>query len=58
MARQKSNGGGRVTTPRPTHDTNDEILPLRRRNPLMFWFVILAVVAMVLTTMTGFISLL
>ena len=57
MTRQK-NSGGRVTTARPTHDTNDEILPLRRRNPVMFWFVILAVVAMVATTMTGFISLL
>ena len=57
MARQKNNSG-RVTTPRPTRDVNDESLPLRRRNPLMFWFVILAVVAMVLTTMTGFLSLL
>lgn len=57
MARPKK-GGGRVTTPRQTHDVNDEILPLRRRNPVMFWFVIIAVVAMVLTTMTGFLSLL
>ncbi len=57
MARRRA-GGGRVTTPRPTRDHNDEVLPLRRRNPWMFWFVILAVVAMVLTTMTGFLSLL
>ena len=57
MARQNK-GGGRITTPRPTRDHNDEILPLRRRSPLMFWFVILAVVAMVATTLTGFISLL
>lgn len=57
MARPKK-GGGRVTTPRPVRDVNDEILPLRRRNPVMFWFVIVAVAAMVLTTMTGFLSLL
>ena len=57
MSRPKK-GGGRVTTPRPTRDANDEILPLRQRRPLMFWVVMLAVAAMVLTTMTGFISLL
>ena len=45
MARPKQ-GGGRVTTPRPTHDANDEILPLRRRNPVQFWFIIVAVIAM------------
>ena len=57
MVRPKK-GGGRTTTPRPTRNANDEILPLRRRNPVMFWVVILAVAAMVLTTMTGFLSLL
>lgn len=57
MVRPKK-GGGRVTTPRPTRDVDDEILPLRRRNPVMFWVVIVAVAAMVLTTMTGFLSLL
>ena len=49
MARPKQ-GGGRVTTPRPTHDANDEILPLRRRNPVQFWFIIVAVIAMVVST--------
>lgn len=58
MARQKKTGGGRVTTPRPTRDVHDEILPLRRRNPLMFWFVIVAVAAMVLTTMSGLLAML
>jgi hypothetical protein len=57
MARQKK-GSGRVTTPRPTHDVNDEILPLRRRNPLMFWFIMIAVLAMVLSTFAGFATLL
>jgi len=57
MTRPK-NRGGRTTTPRPTRDSNDEILPLRQRNPMMFWFVMIAVVAMVLTMMTGFLSLL
>ena len=49
MARQKK-GSGRVTTPRPTHDEHDEILPLRRRNPIQFWFIIIAVLAMVVST--------
>lgn len=53
MARQKQ-GGGRVTTPRPTHDVNDEILPLRRRKPVMFWFIMLAVAAMVVSTFASF----
>jgi len=57
VARPKQ-GGGRVTTPRPTHDVNDEILPLRRRKPAMFWFIMLAVAAMVLSTFAGFATLL
>ena len=56
MARHKQ-GGGRVTTPRPTHDTKDQILPLRRRQPLMFWMIMIAVAAMVLSTFVGFASL-
>lgn len=57
MARQKQ-GGGRVTAPRPTRDINDEILPLRRRRPVMFWFIIIAVVAMVASTFASFATLL
>lgn len=57
MARQNK-GGGRITTPRPTHDANDEILSLRRRKPLMFWFIMIAVLAMVLSTFAGFATLL
>ena len=57
MARQ-SKPTGRVTTPRPTRDRNDEILPLRRRKPLMFWFIMVAVLAMVLSTFAGFATLL
>lgn len=43
-----------MTTPRPTHDVNDEILPLRRRKPVMFWFIMLAVAAMVVSTFASF----
>ncbi len=57
MARPKQ-GGGRVTTPRPTHDANDEILSLRHRKPLMFWFIMIAVVAMVVSTFASFATLL
>lgn len=57
MARQRK-GSGRITTPRPTHDANDEILSLRRRKPLMFWFIMVAVLAMVLSTFAGFATLL
>jgi len=47
-----------VTEPRPTHDANDEILPLRRRKPAMFWFIMIAVAAMVLSTVASFATLL
>ena len=57
MARPKQ-GGGRVTTPRPTHNANDEILSLRHRKPLMFWFIMIAVVAMVVSTFASFATLL
>lgn len=53
MARPKQ-GGGRVTTPRPTHDVDDQILPLRKRRPVMFWFIMIAVVAMVASTFASF----
>lgn len=56
MARHKQ-GNGRVTTPRPTHDANDQILPLRTRKPLMFWMIMLAVAAMVLSTFAGVVTL-
>lgn len=57
MARQKQ-GGGRVTTPRATHDVNNEILPLRHRKPALFWFIMLAVAAMVASTFASFATLL
>jgi hypothetical protein len=56
MARHKQESG-RVTTPRATHDANDEILPLRRRQPLMFWMIMIAVAAMVLSTVAGVVTL-
>ncbi len=48
MSRQR-NGPGRVTAPRDLDDVEYEIPSIRRRRPFMFWAMIIAVLAMVLS---------
>lgn len=49
MTRQSNSGGGRVS-PRHDEDSIDRELPsFRRRKPVTFWVVIIAVAAMVLS---------
>ena len=59
MARPRPSDSGRVTPKKqPIGAADDGIPPLRVRKPVMFWVIVLAALAMVLSTLTGFISLL
>ncbi len=55
MTRQPKKG--RTTQSKAERQVVDGIPPLRKRNPVMFWFIILAVVAMVLGSLGSFLSL-
>ncbi|MGH1503849.1 MAG: hypothetical protein ACRBI6_09865 [Acidimicrobiales bacterium] len=48
MSRQR-NGPGRVTAPRVEEHDDRELPSIRRRRPVMFWAMIVAVLAMVLS---------
>ncbi len=62
MARQQSGGrnlSGRTTPKKEVVEPGDTgIRPLHKRNPFMFWAIMVAAAAMVLSTLTGFIVLL
>ena len=45
---------GRTTAPRAEATVGHELPPLRKRRPGVFWFVIIATFAMVLTTFASF----
>jgi hypothetical protein len=56
MTRPKSTGrvGGGPSKRQPTRPP--DLPSMRERRPVMFWIVVMAVVAMVLSTIAGFLS--
>ena len=58
MTRQQPKHRGRVTEPVSAAEIDNSIPPLRSRRPLMFWAVVVAAAAMVLSTVGAFLQLL
>lgn len=55
---RRTTQSGRTTPTQESAAIDHEIPSYRKRNPVMFWMVILGVFAMVLSTVAGFLSVL